>query len=64
MGGGGGGRWSSGMGGHNRLITVIDKWPSYQRRQPGPLCLMDAIYQCNNRGALAGWSWLRQGEAS
>lgn len=59
----GGGRCGGGVRSHNRLIIVIDKWPA-QGAGPGPLCLMDVIYQRNNRGALAGWSWLRRGEAS
>lgn len=49
--------------GHNRLINVIDKWPSYECRELSPLRVMDVIYQRGNGGALAGWSWRRRGEA-
>lgn len=40
------------VGGDNRLIIIIDKWPSYKLRELAPLHLMDAIYQHSNGG---GW---------
>lgn len=52
-----------GRGVQNRLIIIIDKWPSYWCRVLVPSCLMEVIYQHINGEAQACWRLPRLGEA-